>query len=93
MVFSHRPLTGCLHWSLRPHAESSGHAFVLLTGLVDRLRLCCRISWFIRRAGYKISQLQNRKVNESSGLAASRLDEKLFWTHNDSGDRPAALLF
>ena len=27
-------------------------------------------------------------INEASGLVKSRLQENVFWTHNDSGDRP-----
>lgn len=34
----------------------------------------------------KIATLANRAIRESSGLAASRRREGLFWTHNDSGD-------
>lgn len=30
--------------------------------------------------------LQDPRITESSGLAHSRLDRDLFWTHNDSGD-------
>ena len=32
--------------------------------------------------------LRNPQINESSGLAVSRRDPELLWTHNDSGDRP-----
>lgn len=41
----------------------------------------------------RVSNLQNRKVNESSGLAASHRTDGLFWTHNDSGDRPRLYCF
>lgn len=37
-------------------------------------------------APIKACRLENRKVNESSGLAASRRSPNTFWTHNDSGD-------
>ena len=33
------------------------------------------------------------KITESSGLAASRLRPDVFWTHNDSGDRPRLYAF
>ncbi len=32
--------------------------------------------------------LEEDKVDESSGLAPSRLKDRVFWTHNDSGGRP-----
>jgi hypothetical protein len=35
-----------------------------------------------------LCNLQNRKVNESSGLVVSRRTPGVFWTHNDSGDGP-----
>ena len=34
----------------------------------------------------RIAELETRLVNESSGIAASRRNEGIFWTHNDSGD-------
>lgn len=43
-----------------------------------------------------VATLQNRDVDESSGLMAgggSGTDEELFWTHNDSGDGPFLYLF
>ncbi len=33
------------------------------------------------------------KINESSGLAASHLRPHVFWTHNDSGDKPCLYAF
>jgi hypothetical protein len=41
----------------------------------------------------EISRLENKRVSESSGLAASRRDPDLFWTHNDSGDKPRIYCF
>lgn len=38
-------------------------------------------------------QLQCRDVHESSGIAISRATEGVFWTHNDSGDRPRLFAF
>jgi len=35
-----------------------------------------------------LCNLQNRKINESSGLVVSRRTAGVFWTHNDSGDGP-----
>ena len=37
--------------------------------------------------------LANAKVAESSGVACSRRKEGVFWTHNDSGDRPRIYAF
>ena len=41
----------------------------------------------------QIATLEDRKVRESSGLAASRRSPDLFWTHNDSGDGPFVYAF
>ncbi len=35
----------------------------------------------------QIATLENQVINESSGIAASRLNRNIFWTHNDSGDK------
>lgn len=35
----------------------------------------------------QIATLEDRDIKESSGIVASRLDENIFWTHNDSGDK------
>jgi hypothetical protein len=41
------------------------------------------------KSGYKaavhLADLQEKRINESSGLAASRRTPGVFWTHNDSG--------
>jgi hypothetical protein len=34
----------------------------------------------------QIATLENQVINESSGIAASRRNKDIFWTHNDSGD-------
>lgn len=39
----------------------------------------------------QVAILEDERINESSGVAASRRHEDLFWTHNDSGD--AARIF
>jgi hypothetical protein len=36
----------------------------------------------------RLAVLEDRAINESSGIVASRLNPDLFWTHNDSGDGP-----
>lgn len=41
----------------------------------------------------KIANLKNPDINESSGLAASRIAPGVYWTHNDSGDGPFVYAF
>lgn len=41
----------------------------------------------------KIANLKNPAVDESSGLAASRSNPGIYWTHNDSGDAPLVYAF
>src|ERR671914_2212087 len=41
----------------------------------------------------RIANLKNSSINESSGLAASRLNPNVYWTHNDSGDGPFVYAF
>jgi len=36
----------------------------------------------------KIGVLEDRAINESSGIVASRTTPGMYWTHNDSGDGP-----
>lgn len=36
----------------------------------------------------RIAQIQDKSINESSGLVASRTNPGAYWTHNDSGDGP-----
>lgn len=38
-------------------------------------------------------EIADRRVNESSGLAASRVSDGVFYTHNDSGDGPRFFRF
>ncbi|HOX05607.1 MAG TPA: hypothetical protein PK280_04320 [Planctomycetota bacterium] len=44
-------------------------------------------------AGRELARLANRTVSESSGIAASRVHEGVFWTHNDSGGRAELYAF
>src|SRR5262245_52674772 len=37
--------------------------------------------------------LENQDIKESSGIAASRRNADIFWTHNDSGDGPFIYAF
>jgi hypothetical protein len=41
----------------------------------------------------QLATLEDRRVAESSGLAASRRTPGLIWTHNDSGDGPLVYAF
>ncbi len=41
----------------------------------------------------KLCELADQRVDESSGLACSRRTSGVFWTHNDSGDRPRIFAF
>jgi hypothetical protein len=41
----------------------------------------------------KIANLKDPSVNESSGLASSRVNPNIYWTHNDSGDAPLVYAF
>ena len=41
----------------------------------------------------QLAKLANREIDESSGLACSRAASDVFWTHNDSGDRPRVFAF
>jgi hypothetical protein len=41
----------------------------------------------------KIANLKNPAIDESSGLAASRINPNIYWTHNDSGDGPLVYAF
>jgi hypothetical protein len=36
----------------------------------------------------EVGELEDKSIDESSGIAASRLNPNLYWTHNDSGDGP-----
>jgi hypothetical protein len=40
-----------------------------------------------------LATLEDRAINESSGVVASRRNPGLFWTHNDSGDGPLVYAF
>ncbi len=41
----------------------------------------------------RLADLADRAITESSGLAASRRQAGVFWTHNDSGDGPFVYAF
>jgi hypothetical protein len=41
----------------------------------------------------KVGVLENRSIDESSGIVASRTTPGMYWTHNDSGDGPFIYAF
>ena len=43
--------------------------------------------------GREVAKLADPAINESSGLAAGRINPGVFWTHNDSGGRPRVFAF
>ncbi len=43
--------------------------------------------------GKLLCLLANKKITESSGIAAGRRTAGVFWTHNDSGDKPNLYAF
>jgi len=43
--------------------------------------------------GRQVGALADESIDESSGLAPSRLTPGVFWTHNDSGDQPRIFAF
>src|SRR5262249_23702109 len=45
------------------------------------------------RAPVHLVNLENQSINESSGIAASRHNAGIFWTHNDSDDGPLIYAF
>lgn len=43
--------------------------------------------------GHKLADLASAAITESSGLACGHANKNVFWTHNDSGDRPRLFAF
>ncbi len=41
----------------------------------------------------KLAELEDQRIDESSGMACSHRRPDLFWTHNDSGDEPRVYAF
>jgi hypothetical protein len=44
-------------------------------------------------APVRLANLEDRRVDESSGIVASRANPGVYWTHNDSGDAPQIYAF
>lgn len=41
----------------------------------------------------QIATLEDKSINESSGIVVSKINRGIFWTHNDSGDAPFIYAF
>lgn len=69
-------------------------SFVILAAMCAYLSSCAHVSTNPRLSaadsGYEapkvVGKIASADINESSGLAASRCQENVLWTHNDSGD-------
>ncbi|HSV75234.1 MAG TPA: hypothetical protein VLH79_15875 [Chthonomonadales bacterium] len=59
----------------------------LLTALVTAVALLPAVAAWpsVAQAARPLAPITDARVAESSGLAASRVNDGLFWTHNDSG--------
>jgi len=68
-----------------------------ISKLAPRLFLAAAALAFTAFAQYGpakvIADLANTAIHESSGIAASRQQPGIFWTHNDSGDRARVFAF
>ncbi len=65
-----------------------GLSLSLITGLVA-CRSTAGDAQEAREANLvRTGSIQNRRMREASGVAASRVYPGIFWTHNDSGDGP-----
>jgi len=51
------------------------------------------LSWSLPLLAATIAHLEDARVTESSGVAASRANPGVYWTHNDSGDAPVVYAF
>ena len=68
------------------HIPWASARFLLLiaTLLLVAGRCCFAVTSF--SSGTQTGTIQNSLVNEASGIAASRMNSNVLWTHNDSGD-------
>ncbi|MCU7940267.1 MAG: hypothetical protein KZQ64_05060 [gamma proteobacterium symbiont of Bathyaustriella thionipta] len=62
---------------------------------LSSLALICilysQLSWAqltLQKSQQKRYPIENKQINESSGLACSTRDKQVLWTHNDSGHMP-----
>lgn len=63
--------------------ESAGVFLIAMTWLLCS-RYCLAAPSFT--SGIQTGTIQNSSINEASGIAASRINPNVLWTHNDSGD-------
>ena len=77
---------------LRPR-EGQAASWACLLALVNTA-IAADVSGPVRyRSPRKLAVLENHEINESSGLACSRRQPGIIWTHNDSGDDPVIYAF
>jgi len=97
-----------LNYNLKPYTLSKYKYFLFIIALLMSCSLVDTVNeqnGFI--ASYDMSQLtvsdlfaarnqkgvlQNKQINEVSGMVASHQDSSLFWVHNDSGDESRIFL-
>jgi len=60
--------------------------FIYLFGLFFSLSLQAQL--IVLKTDQKSYPIENKWINESSGLACSNRNKKILWTHNDSGHMP-----
>lgn len=70
-----------------PGTRGRGIAGALLAATVA-LGACALPAAHPPGAGWAVHRIQAAAIRESSGLVRSRTHPGVFWTHNDSGDRP-----
>lgn len=62
----------------------------MLRGLIPLVLTCLYVVAYASpyEAGQAVGQVDSERLNEISGLVASRRYPEVFWVHNDSGDNP-----
>ncbi len=70
--------------------SSSAGVRLALAGLLASAPLAAQASWRYDQPvrAVRTAYFANRRVNESSGVAVSRTQPGVLWTHNDSGNDP-----
>lgn len=69
--------------------------FWIITLVILLLPMCSTRKKFDGRffeMGVRHGALDNPEINEASGLASSKVNPGMFWTHNDSGDKARIFL-
>lgn len=68
-------------------------AFLLIVAIFSLCSGYSRAPEMMQSSAEKIADLEEESVRESSGLASSRRNRGILWTHNDSGDGPLIYAF